>query len=281
MSDLAAPASAPVSVKEFKARLAEITEKSPKRLRQCADYIARHTDRIAVSTVADLSLAAGVQPSALMRFCQLMGFSGYSEMQRMFRREYAGRWPDYSTRLATLRAGGDDTPAALLAEFVDAGRASLEELARSTDAATLERAVNALARAPLIHIVGLRRAFPVATYLAYSLENMNVPTILHDSVGGLDHRHAIGPKDAVLAITFAPYTQETVDLAADAQAKGCEIIAITDAFNNPMHQLGAIMLTITEVDVGAFRSLSAALSLAITIAVSVGTLRMNDEGRAE
>ena len=42
----------PASVDEFRARLADILDDLPRRLRQCADYIAANTDRIAVSTVA-------------------------------------------------------------------------------------------------------------------------------------------------------------------------------------------------------------------------------------
>jgi len=40
---------APASVEEFRERLAAITDDLPRRLRQCADYIAANTDRIAVT----------------------------------------------------------------------------------------------------------------------------------------------------------------------------------------------------------------------------------------
>ncbi|MCF6316148.1 MAG: MurR/RpiR family transcriptional regulator [Marinosulfonomonas sp.] len=266
-------ADAPKTIEEFQNRLVEITDSLPKRLRQCADYVARNADHIAVSTVADLSKAAGVQPSAFMRFCQLMGFSGYSQMQRIFRENHAQRWPDYAIRLENLRAAGEESPSALLAEFVDAGRASLENLASSIDSETLENAVAAIARAPMIHIIGLSRAFPVATYLAYALEKMDIPAMLHGKFGNLDHRHAILPADVLIAITFAPYTQETLDLANYAYTQGCDIVAITDAINSPLHHLGATTLTVSEVDVGAFRALTAPLSLAITLAVAVGTRR--------
>lgn len=264
---------APNSIEEFQTRLVDITDGLPKRLRQCADYVAQNTDRIAVSTVADLSKAAGVQPSAFMRFCQLMGFSGYSQMQRVFRENYTQRWPDYSTRLEDLRASGDETPTALLAEFVDAGRLSLENLANSIDAETLQNAVDELVKAPMIHIAGLSRAFPVASYLAHVFENMDVPAMLHAKVGNLDHRHAIQSCDVLIAITFAPYSQDTLDLVTYAHAQGTKIIAITDALNSPMHQFGAMTLTVSEVDVGAFRALSAPLTMAISLAVAVGTKR--------
>jgi len=263
----------PNNLEEFQARLLEITDSLPKRLRQCADYIAQNTDRIAVSTVADLSQAAGVQPSAFMRFCQLMGYSGYSQMQRMFRKSYTQRWPDYSTRLKNLRGEGDNTPSALLADFVEAGRRSLENLANTIDPIALDEAVNILANAPMIHIIGLSRAYPVATYLSYALQNMDVPAMLHGNVGNLDQRQAVRPGDVLFAVTFAPYTQETLELARFARTMGNKVVSITDALNSPMHQLGATTLTVSEIDVGAFRALSAPLSLAITLAVAVGARR--------
>ncbi|MBL4872933.1 MAG: MurR/RpiR family transcriptional regulator [Rhodobacteraceae bacterium] len=263
----------PNSMEEFQIRLIEITDGLPKRLRQCADYVARNSDRIAVSTVAELSKAAGVQPSAFMRFCQLMGFSGYSAMQRMFRENYSQRWPDYATRIENLRSSGEESPSALLAEFVDAGRSSLENLANCVDPEVLQNVVTTMTDASMIHIIGLSRAFPVAAYLAYAFEKMDVPAMLHSKVGNLDLRHAIRTNDILIAITFAPYTQETLDLATFANAQGNKIVAITDALNSPLHNLGAQTLMVSEVDVGAFRALSAPLSLAITLAVAVGTRR--------
>ncbi len=268
--DLAGP---PASVEEFRARLADILDDLPRRLRQCADHIAANTDRIAVSTVAELATGADVPPSAVMRFCQILGFSGFSEMQRLFREAYSPGWPDYSTRLKNLKEGGTGSPSALLAEFIEAGRQSLEALAKSADELALHRAVSVLAGADTVHIVGLRRAFPVASYLAYVFEKMSVPAMLHDGVGKLDHRFALRPNDAVLAITFAPYSEETLTLAQDARARGLPVVALTDRMTSPLVRYADAILTVPEVDFGAFRSLSATIAMAIALAVAIGTAR--------
>ncbi len=270
---LHAPPVAPATVEAFRERLAAITDDLPKRLRQCADHIAANTDRIAVSTVAELAAGADVPPSALMRFCQIMGFSGFSEMQKLFREAYAPGWPDYSTRLKNLKANRAGSPAALLAEFVEAGRLSLEALAKSVDEQVLETAVGILSRADTIHVVGLRRAFPVASYLAYVFEKMSVPAMLHDGVGKLDHRFALRPGDAVLAITFAPYSEETLALATDAHARGLPVVALTDRLTSPLARHADAVVTVPEVDFGAFRSLSATIAMAISLAVAVGSAR--------
>ena len=269
----AAELPAPATIEEFRERLAAISEGLPRRLRQCADHIAANIDRIAVSTVAELAAGADVPPSALMRFCQILGYSGFSEMQKLFRDAYSPGFPDYSTRLQNLKQGGAGTPSALLGEFIEAGRLSLEALAKSADEAALAQAVALLSAADTIHIIGLRRAFPVASYLAYVFDKMAVPAMLHEGTGKLDHRHALRPGDAVLAITFAPYSEETIALAQDARARGLAVVALTDRITSPLARVGDAILTVPEVDFGAFRSLSATLALAIALAVAVGSAR--------
>ncbi|MGL5012038.1 MAG: MurR/RpiR family transcriptional regulator, partial [Paracoccaceae bacterium] len=243
------------------------------RLRQCADYIAGNTDRIAVSTVAEIAVGAEVPPSAVMRFCQILGFSGYSEMQKLFREAYASGFPDYETRLRNLKDGAAGGPSAILAEFVEAGRLSLENLAKSLDEGALNAAVAVLAAADTVHIVGRRRSFPIAAYFTYIFEKMAVPAILHDGVGQLDYAHALRPGDALIAVTFAPYAEETVALAGIARGRGVPVVLLTDRLTSPLAREAAAVLTITEVDFGAFRAPTATIAVAVALAVAVAQAR--------
>jgi DNA-binding MurR/RpiR family transcriptional regulator len=274
-ADTPASVPAPTNVKEFEARLLEVADRLPKRLKQCADFVAANQDRIAVSTVAEMAEGAGVQSSAFMRFCQILGFSGFSEMQKLFRDSYAGGWPDYSTRLEHLRETAAGSAPALLAEFAEAGRTSLESLLKTIEPEALEKAVKLLATAETIHIIGVRRAFPVASYLAYALEKMQVPAMLHSTVGKLENQHAIRKGDVLLAISFSPYSPETIAMAENASDRGIDVVAITDTIVSPMSKFAQQSLLVSEVDFGAFRSLSATLCLAITLAVAVGTERQS------
>ncbi|WP_062226762.1 MurR/RpiR family transcriptional regulator [Aureimonas frigidaquae] len=263
----------PQTMDDFRERLLAIADTLPRRLRQCADLVARAPERIAVSTVAELAAAADVPPSAFVRFCQLFGFSGFSEMQKLFREAHAPRWPDYATRLESLRRQGHDSPSALLAEFVEAGRHSLADLANALDNAALDEAVEVLAQARTIHLVGFRRVFPVVSYMAYALEKMEIPAVLHGAVGHFDTRHAMLEGDALVAVTFAPYTPATVDLAAYAAERGLPVVAITDTMTSPLWRVKATRLSVAEVDVGAFRALAATLSLATALVVATGARR--------
>ena len=263
----------PRTVEEFRDRLHALHAQLPRRLQQCADHLAANLDRIALSTVAQVAQGAGVPPSAVMRFCQEMGFSGYAEMQRLFRAALTRTAPDYATRLANLKAGGAGQPAMLVAEFVEAGRQSMEALARDLDEIALNQAVDTLAAARTIHLAGFRRSFPVAAYLAYVFDKLGVPAVLHDGVAGLGQRSTLQVGDALLAITFAPYSEETLALARDARGRGLPVVALTDPPARELAGLADTRLMVTEIDFGAFRSLSAVIALALSLAVAVAARR--------
>ncbi|MFN3282267.1 MAG: MurR/RpiR family transcriptional regulator [Tabrizicola sp.] len=264
---------APQSVEAFRDRLMGLSGQLPRRLQQCADHIARHMDTIALSTVAQVAQGAGVPPSAVMRFCQIMGFSGYAEMQRLFREALSRAAPDYATRLAKLKAGGAGRPATLVAEFVDAGRLSMEALARDLDESALNQAVDTLSQARTIHLAGFRRSFPVASYLAYVFDKLGIPAVLHDGVAGLGQRASLLPGDALIAITFAPWSEETLALATLARDRGLPVVALTDPPGTQVSVVADTVLTVAEIDFGAFRSLSAVIALALSLAVAVAARR--------
>lgn len=267
------PRDAPRTVEAFRERLLEMNGQLPRRLQQCADHVATHLDRIALSTVAEVGRGAGVPPSAVMRFCQIMGFSGFAEMQRLFRDALSRAAPDYATRLANLKAGGVGQPSTLVAEFVEAGRQSMEALARDLNETALDQAVTILSQARTIHLAGFRRSFPVASYLAYVFDKLGVSAVLHDGVAGLGQRSSLQSGDALLAITFAPYSEETLALAALARDRGLPVVALTDPPATTLSGVADTILTVTEIDFGAFRSLSAAIAMALALAVATAARR--------
>ena len=265
--------SAPASVSELVERLDGIGGTLPKRLVQCADFLRHNIHLVAVSTVADLATGAGVQPSAFMRFCQALGFAGYSDMQALFRAEYTQLRPDYTERLSQLRDRGDGRPASLAASLAEAGHKSLVSLVNDLDEERLTEACAILAAAGTIHLVGLRRAYAIVSYMGYMLDKMQVPTVIHRTSGQIESDHAIRPGDALFAVSFAPFSQETLQLANRVATRGIPVVALSDTSDCPLTDDARVTLIAREVDVGAFRVPTAAMTLATSLAVAVGGMR--------
>src|SRR3546814_14462754 len=69
-----------------------------------------------------------------------------------------------------------------------------------------------IADAETVHVAGFRRSFPVAAYLAYSLQQAGKRMQFIDGVAGLalGHGPSIGSDDLLIAISYHPYAEETV-----------------------------------------------------------------------
>ncbi len=249
----------------------------PRRLMQVASYALENPEEIAFGTAASIAGAAGVQPSTLVRFSQTLGYEGFSDLQEVFRARLRDRMPSYDERLNQMRQHGltANTCDLLLEGFTSAASRSVAALRQQADSASLERAVGILAKAQTIHLVGLRRSFPVTVYLAYAMSKLGVRNVLTDGIAGLGPEQSsfIEPHDAMLAISFAPYASETVALAKAARARGASIVSISDTVLSPIAEIADCWLEIAEDNFEGFRSLAATMALAMTLAVAVAEHR--------
>ncbi len=265
----------------LRALIARRRDALPKRLAQIADFALRQPQDIAFRTVAEIAAQAGVPPSALVRFAQALGFSGFSDLQAVFRAHARDRWPDYDVRLEAMRDGpAAEGPAALLSGFAEAGRQSLDRLGAALEGPALGQAVHLLAQADSICLAASRRAYPIAAYLAYALRRLHTRCELADHAGGLAPEQValLTPRDALLAISFTPYAPATIELAASAQRRGVPVVAVTDSAFSPLTQLAAVWLEVAEADHLGFRSLAASFALASTLAVAVAQERRRRGG---
>lgn len=257
-------------------------EHLPKRLAQIARHALDHPDRMALSTVAELATAAGVQPSTLVRFAQSLGYSGFSALQAVFRTRLRDRWPDYRERLDLVQRENGTEPARILDRCIDTAARSLANLASSVVAGDFDIAAKALASANHVYIVGQRRAFPIAGYFAYTLGKLEFPTILIDNLGTMGDvqagRMTVG--DVLIAISFSPYTATTVEIAARAVERGTTLIAITDSVFSPISAGASARLEVIEADFGAFRSLSATIALAMALSIAGAELKVAASGNS-
>jgi DNA-binding MurR/RpiR family transcriptional regulator len=252
-------------------------ETMPKRLKQLAAFALEHPEEMAFGTVAGIAEHAGVQPSTLVRFAKSIGYEGFSHLQQIFRARLRERFPDYRERLQALpkAEGHHGHAAALLEGFADAAGVSLERMRGSVRPEELSRAIETLAKADTIYLLGARRVFPVSAYCAYAFGKLGVRAIL------IDHIAQLGPeqlsiatdRDAVLAISFTPYSPVTADLAAIAARRDIPVVAITDSAFSPLVTNADVWLEVAEADFGAFRSLSASFALAMALAVGTAEKR--------
>lgn len=248
----------------------------PKRIAQVAAYALDNPDEIAFGTAASIANSAGVQPSTLIRFAQHVGFDGFTSLQAVFRERLRERTNSYDERLNALRRDGQgDKNRRILDGFLAASVQSLETMRRNVDEGALDRAVDLLSAAGTIYIVARRRSYPIASYLAYAFGRLQIRSQLVDSVAGLDPE-MIGfatPADAAIVVSFSPYATASLDHARSLAQARVPLVAITDSSFSPLAEVADAWFEVAEADCAGFRSLSASIALAMTLAVAVAEVR--------
>jgi DNA-binding MurR/RpiR family transcriptional regulator len=265
----------PATYEELKDAISREYPRLSKQLQRIARFALDKPHDLALNTVAASAGALGVQPSSLIRFANALGFAGYSEMQRLFRSHLVERSTSYRERIAELRAGarpGGSSAAEVLHQFVGESIHGLEQLHDRIRSVDLRAAVRHLAGAQTIAAIGLRRSFPVASYLAYALNRLELRTLLLDGAGGMNREFAqrLGRRDALVAVSFRNYTAETVEIAADCRKRGVAVVAVTDSPLSPLAASASVCFDLGEDSGRAFRSLVEPLCLAQSLVVSIG-----------
>jgi DNA-binding MurR/RpiR family transcriptional regulator len=248
----------------------------PKRLAQVAEFAVSHPDEIALGTVGSIAGLAGVQPSTLVRFAQVLGFQGFSELQAVYRRKLRQRWPDYQDRISALRANANGDPGGdLLTGFSEATIRSILRMRETCAGETLMAASRIISGADTIYLLGNRRAFPAASYLAYLFGKLDMRHRLLTNMAhmGTSELSGASARDVLIAISFTPYTPATVEMATGATERGVPVISITDSTFSPLAHIARIWLEVVEEDYAGFRSLGATFCLSMALATLAAKLR--------
>ena len=266
------------SVTTYEALREQIARTYPgmsRQLQRIARFALDQPNELALGTVAALALATEAQPSAMIRFANALGFGGFSEMQQVFRGHLLARSDSYRDRIEQMRrkqTNGARAPAGVLHQLVSESVDELTHLEENIRQADLKAAVRLIATAPRIHVLAQRRAFPVAGYLAYALNQLELRTHLLDGTGGMlrESLRTIERGDVLIAASFRHYSPEVVNAADTAAKIGASVIAITDGPLSPLKISSRVCLELADDSSKPFRSLVAPLCLAQALVVSTG-----------
>jgi DNA-binding MurR/RpiR family transcriptional regulator len=246
------------------------------RLQQVAAFVLENPNDMGLQTLAVIAERCKVQPSTVVRFAKAFGYSGASDMQKLFRDEILAfaPSPSYSDRIREFgqRAGRVEalTPHELMREFADNNIIALEHLKESVRKADLEKAVALIRDAQAVYLVGLRRSFAVASYLAYALRHVDKRAYLIDGAAGMlaEQSGMLTRADVLIATTFRPYATETAEVVERAKENGAKVVAISDSRLSPIARHADVLFETKDAEVRQFRSLTASLCLAQTLVIA-------------
>lgn len=263
------PSSAPVSEEALIAAIAREFEGLSRQLKQIGQYVEQHRAQLGIQSIQQVAKLCEVQPSAIVRFAKHFGFSGYSELQKLFRDGLARQISpsrDYQSRIrGAIESGVQNLSSSdIVHAMIGAGIAGMQELQASLQEPAFDEAVNLMFEADTVWLMGSRRSFAITTYLAYALQHTDKRVQHITALGNMQDGQLRGLRkgDVMVAISFAPYAPETEHVVQEASERGAHIICITDSSLSPMYRLAQVTILVNETSVFGFRALTNTMTVA-------------------
>lgn len=200
------------------------------RLKAVAKYIVDHPSDFGLDPIRETARKCDVSTYTLVRMAHQMGFAGYEELRAPFRHALLssemGERPEW---LEGLRAHSD-----LGRTQADAAANTMAIVQRSLERQTpeqMERITHMLLGARNVYLTAVRASYSLAYYFHY-IGRMALPRlqlIPRHINSAIDELHHATGDDVMIAITFTPYSRETIEACKFARERGVKLIMISDS----------------------------------------------------
>ncbi|GAB7526256.1 MurR/RpiR family transcriptional regulator [Paraburkholderia sp. 2C] len=248
----------------FDALAATIREKFPElspQFQLAAAFLLDNPDEVAVLSMRKVAERASVQPAAMVRLAQYLGFPGWNELREIFVGRLRTRPEPLTAKARSLVKGGSGNR---LTQALAVAQAHSLDTTVAHNAGLVAEAAKLIRKAPHVHVAGFRSCFPVAFGMVYGYRLFRSSvSLISAEAGTLEMElRSIDKRHATVVISFAPYSAEAVRVADAAVRQGSRLVALTDSAVSPIALNADQTLIFSHDTPSFFPSLVAASALA-------------------
>jgi len=216
--------------------------------RMVADTVLRVQEGLLSYSIAVLAQESGVSQPTVVRFCRSVGYQGIKDLKLAIAEEKAGACLPEAPHLSDPAAGsiqalGAGSIQALGAYITNGCVEALKDTLDVLDFSLVEQAVDVLASAENLDIVGVGGSSPVAILAQHNFRKAGLRVCTFDSIHQnylLVERFRDG--DVLLAVSQSGETPEVVEAAQVASDKGAFVIAVTDMHESSLGRIADVRL---------------------------------------
>lgn len=250
-------------------RLNENIQRMSKGQRKIADFFTNEYDKAAFMTAAVIGEEVGVSESTVVRFAGLLGYGGFSQMQKSLQnlvRNRIHQAPMVDTAIENISRQD------VLEQVIRNDVENICNTLNDVDRTVFDSVIDILLSARRIYVVGIRNSSPLAAYLGFYLRLMfdNVIVVSSDNSSELfEQLIGMNEEDCMIGISFPRYSMRTLKAMEFANSRNVRTITITDSVNSPMNLYSSCNLIATSQMTSVTESLVAPMSIVNAIVVAV------------
>ncbi|MGG0386165.1 MurR/RpiR family transcriptional regulator [Priestia filamentosa] len=223
-----------------------VKDKLPNKQRHLCDYILENHADIGLLTVKELAHNAKVGTTTVLRLVKALGYDNFFDLKKEFyeiQKDYSDKWENVQK---SFGGNDEDEDYKMLSNIWTEGIQSLNKSLNSQLIENFKEAMDLIASAERINLLGLRPYKAIAIYLELLIEEFHSKTrqLSHDSESMFDRILQFNKDEVMVIFGFSPYLQRIIDAARVAHKKGVPIILITDHLSCPIAAFSTVILKI-------------------------------------
>ena len=245
--------------------------------RRIARHVFHHVNDVLVATQGQLAEQVGVSEATVSRFIHTLGFTRFSAFKDALAKE---TFSDFSTTRRLEDSSDQLHGTTVLSTVLTTDRSNIQEIHSSLSEEDFAKAVQAMAGASKVYVLGLRSSYTLAFYFSFALRffSSNI-RLLKPDVGDIpEQAMGAGPEDVLFSISFRRYTQKTLELTKKLKSKGLPVVGLTDSMLSPLAHMADFPLIAPTSIASFFESYTAPMSL-INALLAALALRLEDQAR--
>jgi DNA-binding MurR/RpiR family transcriptional regulator len=214
-------------------KILRVFQELPANQQKVANYVLQQPNELAFVTTDLLARRLNVSKPTIIRFARSLGYNGFTELQKEAIGALQNDLSNVHEFLGELKKQTHDKA---LTRVVEAEVENINETLNHFDRTVFDKVVSTLLHASSVLTMGVGISSLLSQILAYELTQVaiNARSIASSPMRFIEHLALVNKGDAVVGFSFPPYSRETIDAAAFAQALGAQVIAITDALSSPI-----------------------------------------------
>lgn len=199
--------------------------------KKVADYILSAGKAVIYSTMSDIKENTAVGDATIIRFCQKLGFSGFSDLKIEVAKEDFGKQQEEPMATNYFQASANRL------------KDSLSATVQLLNEATIEQAIQLISRSSHIYIFGVGSSGTTSLDLETMFLRVGVQSkAIVDPHVQAQVASLLNKEDMVIAFSLSGKTKDTYDSLEIAKKNGANILSITNYIHSPIGRVADLVV---------------------------------------
>jgi DNA-binding MurR/RpiR family transcriptional regulator len=241
---------------KFIDRMKQHYEKFTPQQRVFSKFLNANPESLGFSSIIDISNKSGVSQATIIRFCNKIGYTGYSELNEEVRGAIQlqyGSVDRFKLSQLVKESINNKEDDSIFSRMISREMENIFQLSKIIKVSEFRQCVQRVLKSDRVAVIGSQASTSLVIHMFQMLSKVlnQVDKITHHEIEAASIIRRLNKKSLAFVISFPRYAKITLKLAEALKEKGVFIVVLTDTHQSPAIEMSNLTFFI-PVDVPSF-----------------------------